>query len=104
MTAVLGITKTTVTTHTVEIRVAGAPILPTHSYYEPGLMYTPDLLGVEWDEGEAPTGVDVYGDTTKGTRCKRGYELKQSPQWVREAVIESIEEAKDWDWTPWEKW
>ena len=98
MTAVFDTNRMTRTTHTVEIHVAGAPMLPTHSYYDRDLTYQPDLVVVGWDEGEAPTGIGVVGNTTNGTRWKSGFGLKQAPGWMRDAVIESIEEAKTWDW------
>lgn len=99
MTTVIGINRTTKTTHTVEIDVVHAPVLDAHSYYDPGMTYQPKRLVLQWDEGSEPTGVSVYGIASNDKEIKRGFGLPQAPRWMREAVVESISEAKRWTWT-----
>ena len=100
MTVVFNVNRVVKTTLTVEIDVAGAPMMPTHYYYEQDMMYKPERLVLQWPEGEAPLRISVVGTDTSGRIYKGGFGLKQAPQWIREAVHYSIKEAETWDWTP----
>lgn len=98
MTVVFDVDRTVRTTHTVTMKVAGAPQMDAHLYYKPGMMYQPERLVAQWDAGEEPASIGIHGICTDGMTIKRGFGLKQAPPWIRRAVWDSIEEASTWDW------
>lgn len=91
-------TRNAIHKHEVTIQVVDAPVLDARAYYTPGMTYQPHTLDVEWIEGSEPRTIYIVGTSSENTEVKRGYGLKQSPEWLRQAVQESITEAKDWAW------
>lgn len=98
MTVVTRIDKDIRTTHTVEIRIAEAPLMETHNHYYHGEMYTPDRLVVVWSHGEEARQINVSGLSMSNSVVRRSFGLKQAPEWMKLAVQESIAEAETWTW------
>jgi hypothetical protein len=95
---VTNVTRKAGHTYSVGIEVAHGPMLDAHAYYNPGMMYRPERFELQWDEGEEPNGIEIFGTTTEHMGIKRSFGLKQAPQWLRELVQENIAEAEDWKW------
>lgn len=91
-------TRNAVHRHEVVIEVVDAPVLKSHNFYYPEETYVPEKLTLEWLEGQQPGNIELFGTADRGNYIKRSFGLRQAPEWLRQAVQESISEAADWDW------
>lgn len=97
MTLVRDFDRSTKTTHSIKVTIIDAPVSRTGNYYYPEETYTPTEIHVDWVDGKTPEHITVVGPTSRKSECVKSYGPKQSPEWLRDVLLQMVDEASGWD-------